>query len=74
MLHRIDAGRDHGTKHAESIEALGARPLLERLVLAQEINAVTSFTAGIAEYIIAGSASPMLKHFLPMTTPSRLHR
>ena len=54
QLHRIDAGRDHGTEHAEGVEALGTRPLLERLVLAQQIDGGDVVHAGVAEDVIAG--------------------
>ena len=54
QLHRIEAGRDHRTEHAEGVEALGARPLLERFVLAQKVDGGDVVHAGVAEDVIAG--------------------
>ncbi len=64
QLHRIDAGRDHGTEHAEGVEALGARPLLERLVLAQEIDGGDVVHAGVAEDVVAGLGFGDVEAFL----------
>ena len=64
QLHRVDAGRDHGAEHAKSIKTLGARPLLERLVLAQEIDGGDIVHAGIAEDIVAGLGFGDVEAFL----------
>ena len=64
QLHWIDAGRDHRSEHAKCVEALGARPLLERFVLAQEIDGGDVVHAGIAEDIFAGLGLRDVEAFL----------
>src|SRR5262249_17513506 len=53
QLHRIDAGRDHRSKHTKSVKTLRARPLLERFVLAQQIDGRDVVHAGVAEDVVA---------------------
>ena len=64
QFHRVDAGRDHRTEHAEGVEAFRARPLLERLVLAQQIDGGDVVHAGVAEDIIAGLGLRDVEAFL----------
>src|SRR6185437_12241462 len=52
-LHRIDAGGDHRAEHAEGVEALAARPLLEAWVLPEEIDGGHVVHAGVAEDVVA---------------------
>src|SRR6266478_5465538 len=64
QLHRVDAGRDHRSEDAKCVEALGARPLFERFVLAQEIDGGDVVHAGIAEYIFSGFGLRDVEAFL----------
>ena len=64
QLHRIEAGRNHRTEHAERVKTLRARPLLERFVLAQKVDRGDVVDAGIAEYVFAGLGFRDVEAFL----------
>ena len=64
QLHRIDAGLDHRAEYAKGVKTLGARPLLERLVLAQQIDRGDVVHAGVAEDVVAGLGFGDVEAFL----------
>ena len=64
QLHRVDAGLDHRAEYAEGVETLGARPLLERLVLAQQVDGGDVVHAGVAEDVVAGLGFGDVEAFL----------